>query len=179
MKKVIYLMLLILMVGVTADAKKKPKPVIKYSLEVTNMNERSEKGKLISFDCWNASEYSTTFIRGFQVKNDTDERVFIEWENARVTNSRVIFGDDRRITMGNPKADEAISPHGRSISREITGETYIGSSWVLDLYDTKQLKKNLGSKDTTYIKIPIRFADGSVEEYELKYIVWYEMPTAE
>ena len=49
----------------------------------------------------------------------------------------------------------------------------------MGLYNTKQLKKNLGSKDTTYIKIPIRFADGSVEEFELKYIVWYEMPESE
>ncbi len=176
MRKVLLLMLMMLTIGITASAKK-PKPVIKYSLEVSNVS--SEKGKLISFDCYSPSEYSTTFIRGFQVKNETDERIFIEWENARVTNSRVIFEDDRRITMGNPKADEAISPKSRSISREITGETYIGSSFVMGLYNTKQLKKNLGSKDTTYIKIPIRFADGSVEEFELKYIVWYEMPESE
>ena len=161
---------------ITSSAKKN-KPALKYSLEVSNVS--SNKGMLISFDCYSPSEYSTTFISGFQVKNDTDERIFIEWENARVTNSRVIFGDDRRITMGNPKADEAISPNSRSIRRNITGEIYIGSSIVIGLYDTKQLKKNIGTKDTTYIKIPIRFADGSVEEFQLEYTVWYEMPVSE
>lgn len=170
-------MLLMSMVGITANARKKPKPIIRFSLEVINMNKRSEKGKLISFSCRNAWETSTTFISGFQVENGTDERVFIEWENARIENSRVIFGDDSRITMGNPKVDEVISPHSRSISRKITGATYIKSSWISELYNSKRLKENLGSKSTTDVKIPIRFADGSVEEYELEFIVWYEMPS--
>lgn len=178
MKKVICLMLLTLMVCVTANAKKKPKPVFKYSLEVANMNERSEKGKLISFDCW-VSGGDAMFIKDFQVKNGTDERVFIEWENARITNSRVVFGNDRKITMGNPKADEAISPNGCSISRWITGEIFIGSRWAFDLYDTDFLKKNIGCKDIIDVNIPIRFTDGIVEEYKLIIHVWYEMPATE
>ena len=173
MKRFLLLLLVISMACITANAKK-PKPIIKYRLAVTNVV--SEKGKQISFSCSTPSEYSTSFIIGFHIENNTDERIYIEWENARITDSRVVFGNDSRITMGNPKADEAVSAHSNSIRRDITGELYIGSNWVLDLYNPKKLKKNLGSVDVTFIKIPIKYKDGTVEEFDLTFAVWYEMP---
>lgn len=175
MKKYVYLILILLVTCVTASAKK-PKPVIKWSLEVTN--ELSDKAKLITFEC-RASEYYDRFISSFHINNETDERVFIEWENARVDNSRIVFGDDNRLTMKNPKADEAVSPHSSSISRQITGERFVYSDFMLPLYRPKDLKKDLGSKNYRDVKIPIRYSDGKVVEYELKFAVWYEIPTNE
>ena len=167
-------MLMLLTVAISASAKK-PKPVIKYSLEITS-TPKTEQGKKISFDCFSPSEYNTTFISYFKCYNGTNDRVYIEWENARLTGSRIIFGDDRRITMGQPKADEAVSGNSYSISRDITGEVYVGSSYLGSLYHPKELKKNIGKKDTTYLTIPIRFSDGTIEEFKLEYTVWYEMP---
>lgn len=163
-----------LFLGIDAYAKK-PKPVLKSKLEL--FSTHSGKGSLISFDCYNAWEISASFIRGFHCENKTDERVYIEWENARIFNSRIVFDDDRRITMGNPKADEAVSPNSCSIKRAITSEANVQN--VMDLFDLKGLKKNIGEKSYTSIKIPVRFADNHIEEYRLSFVVWYEMPTNE
>ncbi|MBR3496311.1 MAG: hypothetical protein IKH37_06235 [Prevotella sp.] len=171
-KKLFLLTMLVFAFSLSVNAKK-PKPVFKYQLNVTS--KTSERGNLIIFSA-EAKDWDVSWINDFTVKNNTDERIFIEWENARVTNSRVIFGDDRRISMGNPKADEAVSAHGSSISREITGETYIGSNYVLPLFRPKKLKKNIGSKDYVFFMIPIRYGDNTVEEFELELTVWYELP---
>ena len=167
-------MIMLFAFSFTTNAKKKTKPVFKYQLEVTSTP--SEKGQLISFDAY-GSEYLGYWIENFKVKNGTDERIYIEWENARLDFSRVVFGDDNRISMRNPKADEAVSSHESSISRDITGEKKIGDGYQIELYDVRDLKKkNLGSKDRTYITIPIRYMDGTVEEFKLEFTAWFELP---
>ena len=40
----------------------------------------------------------------------------------------------------------------------------------------KDLKKNIGNKHNTYITIPIRYSDNTVEDFELCFSVWYELP---
>ena len=172
MKKNLFLMLMLLTVAISASAKK---TVLKYSLKVTS-TPKTEQANQITFDCFPPSEYNTTFIRYFTCINSTDERVYIEWENARLSGSKIVFGDDSRITMKQPKADEAVSGHSSSIIRDITGDVYIGSTHLGSLYDARNLKKNIGSKNTTYLTIPIRFSDGTIEEFELEYTVWYEIP---
>lgn len=172
-KQSLLLMIMLFAFSLTVNAKKKPKPVFKFKLEVTST--QSDRGKLIEFH-GEAKEWDENWIRNFYIRNNTNERVYIEWENARLTGSRIIYGDDRRITMGNPKADEAVSAHGSSIMRQITGETYIGSEWVIPLFRTKDLKKNLSDKDYTFIMIPIRYLDNTVEEINLTLTVWYELP---
>ena len=167
------LLVMVFSLGLSINAKKKPKPIIKSKIEVSS--KRSDKGNLLKFNA-DASEYDNNWIKNFYINNETDERIYIEWENARVTDSRVIFSDDRRITMGNPKADEAVSAHSHSIKRDITGEWYIGSSFIIPLFVPKKLKKNLGQLDTTYFMIPIRYSDGTVEDFKLEFTVWYEMP---
>ena len=153
---------------------KKEKPISKSKLSISILTKNiSEKGKLITFKCSDADEYSTTFISDFVCENGTDERIFIEWENARLTGSRIVFGTDRRITMDQPKADEAVSPHGHSISRDITGQIYVQDGYMQELFRTKDLKKNKDSYRTVFFMIPIRFADGHVEEFNLEYRVWY------
>lgn len=124
-------------------------------------NHPENRKNAIELDCY-ASSYDGSFITVY-LRNRTQERVYVEWENARCQYDRVIFGDDRRITMGNPKADEAISPMSSSLRREVTGQGRIMSDYILPLYKVKDLKN--GEKETVSLKIPIRFADGSVEEY--------------
>ena len=154
-------------------AKKKPKPIFKYKIEVTSTP--SEKGQQITFDAY-GSEYLGYWIRNFVVKNNTDERIYIEWENSRLDGSRIVFGDDSYISMRNPKADEAVSAHSTSISREISGEKKIDLDYQLEIYDVRYLKKNAGMKDNTYIKIPIRYMDGTIEEFDIKFSAWFELP---
>lgn len=171
-KKSLVLLMMVFAFSLSVDAKKKPKPVFKDKLEI--ISTPSERGKHISFTGFGSSY----FIETFMVHNGTDERIFVEWENSRLDGSRIVFGDDSRLSMGNPKADEAVSAHESSVYRSITGEKKIGSSYQIELYNDRDLKKNIGTKDTTNIKISIRYMDGTIEEFKLAYTAWYEMPEA-
>lgn len=91
----------------------------------------------------------------------------------------MIFGDDTRLSMRNPKTDEAVSPHGSSIIKEIASMDQIHPDITYALFPAsvdKVLKKELGKKGTVEVKIPVRFADNHIEEYTLIYSRWYEMP---
>ena len=67
--------------------------------------------------------------------------------------------------MNNPKADEAVSAHSLSISRDFTSMNNIGDDDVYPLYNVKDLKN--GKTKSVFLIIPIRYTDGSVEEYRL------------
>lgn len=178
MKRIIFLMFVLLSTSVSLEAKK-VKPVQKSSWEQTSSH--SEKGKLISFDCI-LSSTAPGFLSSFVCNNGTDERIFIEWENSRLNGGKVIFGDDTRLSMRNPKADEAVSPHGCSIIRKIASMNQIHPEITYALFPAsvdKVLRKELGKKGTVEVKIPVRFADNHIEEYILIYSIWYEMPQTE
>lgn len=84
--------------------------------------------------------------------------------------------------MRDTKADEAVSPHGNSITRKIAGLHQIQPDIIYALFPAsvdKVLKKELGKKGTVEVKIPIRFMDNHIEEYILIYSIWYEMPPTE
>ena len=130
--------------------------------EVTLISSHSEeRKKSVELKC-SASSYDETFLTIYLV-NCTNDRIYIEWENARCDNGKVVFGDDRRITMNNPKADEAVSSLSMSLRRGVTSADRIGSDYILPLFRIKLLKE--GFSDNVTLKIPIRFMDGSVEEY--------------
>lgn len=130
--------------------------------EVTLISSHSEeRKKSVELKC-SASSYDETFLTIYLV-NCTNDRIYIEWENARCDNGKVVFGDDRRITMNNPKADEAVSSLSMSLRRGVTSADRIGSDYILPLFRIKLMKE--GFSDNVTLKIPIRFMDGSVEEY--------------
>ena len=106
---------------------------------------------------------------------NTDERIFIEWENARCQSGKVVFGDDRRITMNNAKADEAISANSHSLTKEVTSADNIMSDDIIPLFRTKYLQD--GIDKYVKIKIPVRFADGTVEEYDFYVRLYWEPET--
>ena len=45
------------------------------------------------------------------------------------------------------------------------------------VFNYKNLKKkqNIGNKEVRYLKIPIRFADNTIEEYKITLTAWYEL----
>lgn len=148
---------------------------VNCSIEITS-NHSKEKLDAVSFSAFGSS-YNTSFVNSFRVRNNTNQRFFIEWENARCNFGKVVFGDDRRISMNNPKADEAVSAYSSSLSRELTSMSNIGDESVYSLYHVKNLKN--GQTESVYLNIPIRFSDGSVEEYHLtlKYSWKAKQPT--
>lgn len=178
MRKILLLLLYVFTINVSSEAKK-IKPIVKSSWE--QVSNHSEKGKLVSFNCM-LNSTAPAFLSAFACENGTDERIFIEWENARLNGDKVIFGDDTRLTMRNPKTDEAVSPHSSSIVRMIASIGQILPDIRVALFPAsvdKMLKKELGKKGTVEVKIPIRFTDNHIEEYIYVYSKWYEMPPTE
>ena len=167
------LMVLVFCVSIPLNAKsKKPKKVFKYKLEV--VSNVSEKAKLLTFDgvCFDYNKWVTNF----QIKNGNDERISIEWENARFANYKVVFGDDSKLTMRNPKVDEVVTANGVSIKRNITGLDCVdSSSLVFFLFPYNDLKKNIGTTASKDILIPVKYSDNSVEDILLRLTVWYEL----
>lgn len=109
--------------------------------------------------------FSRYFIE-VEVFNKTDNRIYIEWENARLDDSKVVFDDDRPITMGLKKEEEVVASRRSSESRKITKKSkFIGDT----LYELINLKK-YESIDFDVL-LPIRFGDKSVD-YQFKLCVY-------
>ena len=100
------------------------------------------------------------------VKNNTKERIYIEWENARCNSGKVVFSDDRRITMNNAKQDESIAAYSFSLTRQITSKSYVMDDYIIPLYEREDLIK--GETSNVYLLIPIKFSDGKVVDYHVK-----------
>lgn len=142
---------------------------IKNEITLSSLHSEGKKNA-ITLLCY-ASSYSEEFL-AIYIKNETNERIFIEWENARCDGGKIVFSDDRRITMNNPKVDEAVSANSESLRREITSLNHIGSDYIVPLFRTKSLKE--GIDDIVSLKIPIKFVDGKVEEYTFNVRLYWE-----
>lgn len=110
------------------------------------------------------------------VYNKLDERIFIEWENARTNNNKVIFGTDNRLSVRNKKEDEAISSKSLSLSRCFYCEnpmSALGGVWAMPVYTHGIL--NLEEEEfcsVTFI-LPIRMPDGKTKDYKIYVKVMY------
>ncbi len=149
-----------------------PKGSVKNEVSITSRHAENRKDA-VKLTCI-SSAYDESFLTIY-LWNNTNERVFIEWENARCQSGKVVFGDDRRITMTNTKADEAVSANSRSLTRDITSADNILSDDVIPLFRTKYLQD--GIDKYVKIKIPVRFADGTVEEYDFYVRLYWEPET--
>lgn len=109
-----------------------------------------------------------------QVYNKTGKRAYIEWENARLDGSRIVFGDDRRITMGNAKADEAIPANNSSINRDILAEAWVGSDYISNPVSPAKVKGR-GGQDLNII-IPVRFGEGETIDYQFRVAIFSYNP---
>lgn len=107
----------------------------------------------------------------FYMYNNNRERVYIEWENAKMNHSRIVFGDDSRLTMSRTKADEAVMGFSSSETRDIYPQSYVSSDFVIPIYDTEKVSG--GEKASFSVVIPIRFEDGRVIDYNIHIDVLY------
>lgn len=114
----------------------------------------------------------------FILENKLDDRIYIEWENARTNDSRVILGTDSKLTYRNKKEDEAVSAKSHSIEQCFFKDAspFAGSinGWAEPLVDSWQLKR--GKNAFVEILIPIRFPDGKTKDYKFTFIADYKNP---
>lgn len=123
----------------------------------------------ISFDYREGS--GTIFVTIF---NKTGKRAYIEWENARLDGARIVFGEDRRINMGNAKADEAIPAKSVSISRNILSEGWVGSDLIVNPVSPTAVRGRGGAELTAVI--PIRFGEGEPIDYQFRFAIYSYNP---
>lgn len=105
-----------------------------------------------------ANEYSC----GVYVKNNTDQRIYVEWSNFRFDGSPIVFDTDNRLFMNNKKEDEVVMP-GEWLDKNVIQKNLVGDSWVTPWLSRKYIKK--GGEQTAKIIVPIRYANGDVKDY--------------
>lgn len=178
-----FLILLVMLLGLSlsvAAKTKKPKKVFLFKLET--VSTPSDKGKLISFSChfYDRAAFND-YIYDFTVTNNTTEHISIQWENARIASSKVAFKGDTPDNMHQPKADEVISPSYKSVPKDIGRVDYLDGTrkdvWGMNpsiMYGIPDLKKTPGKTKSLDILIPIKYEDGTVEDFKLELKCWYE-----
>lgn len=140
-----------------------PKGKVECDVSVRETNLINDR-EAVEFNIIPSSYGDGDFI-SIYVKNNTNDRIYIEWENARCNSGRVVFDDDRRITMNNAKQDEAISAYGYSLTKHITSQSYVLDDYLLPLYKKDDLIKGL--RKNVYLLMPIKFSDGKVIDYHV------------
>lgn len=155
MKKIIFLFLLLL--PMTAGAKE-------YEL-YCSIGDVSTGGPFFEDDSvrfdfeWHS--YSPHFLK-VVIKNKTNSRIVVEWENSRISNAPVCFRSDNIFTFNNAKADEVV--HSGSKSEKEIGERESPEYRSLVFYDDL-IKRN--GNCTNKVIIPIRFSSGLIVDYKI------------
>ncbi len=142
-KTIIYLFAMLFTLNVSAGWK------YKLVVDGTNTNVYNDSIVSISFSLSNDCSFLHVMII-----NNTNERIAIEWENAKIFGDQVCFDNDSRLTMGREKPDEVIMRGGYT-SKNLLPKGYVLSSRVLPMFQTKPLKK--GETRGTYVTIPVKY----------------------
>lgn len=136
---------------------------------------RSEEMRFEDDSCSIKFDYrESSGLINVMVHNRTNKRAYIEWENARLDGARIVFGDDRRITMGNAKADEAIPAKSSSISRDILSEGWVGSETIANPISPSKVRGRGGAE--LGVVIPVRFGEGETIDYQFRIAIYSYNP---
>lgn len=174
MKKIFILMFL-LALTVQVSAKESP-----YRIELKMLYPQTT-------DSWNYSDdsldVSFSIAKGaytyniwsnlqFVLRNKTSNRVYIEWENARLLDQKPAFGSDTRLTVKNKKEDESVAAESNSIPRILLIEDFYGgfeTSTYTSPWNPYSLKKT--GKFVFDFLLPVRFEDGKIKDIKFKLLM--------
>lgn len=118
---------------------------------------------VISFE-W--SEYKNYGIT-VNIKNESDSRIYVEWENARIEDEPICFGNDNSFTYRDRKADEVVHA-GSTCKRFIARQSEMEIDGR-ELFYTKYVNA-YGEAGCRDFIIPIRIGD-EVRDYKFKLTV--------
>ena len=172
MKKVLFLVLAVLFVFPFSMKAKKPKLKLTADIELESKHE--DDANKVRFRIDDYMFFNSCYVEGFRVWNGTGQRIYIQWEDARLAYGKVCFDGDTPLTYQNPKADESVFNNSFSVSRKLFSASHISSfdNSIMPLYDARSLKKNGGSA-IVRLDLPIKFSDNHVELYKIKIIYKY------
>ena len=123
----------------------------KYNIVIDGTNSSTYRDSIVSISF---SLYDNCSFLHVMISNNTNERIAVEWENAKIFGDQVCFDNDSRLTMGRAKQDEVIMK-GDYISKNLLPKGNVLSSRVMPLFQTKPLKK--GETRGTYVTIPVKY----------------------
>lgn len=138
-----------------------------FSDDSLDINITIPKALTKAYNAWKNIEFYLT--------NKTENRIYIEWENARIMGQKPAFGTDTKLTVRNKKEDEVVVAGLNSIPRTLLIEDYRGLSGLFgettytSPWDPDSLKKE-GTKIFDFI-LPIRFEDGKTTDFKFKLLI--------
>lgn len=157
MKRIVFLILVIIPLFAIAKKPKNLRLVMKEPVK-TETCFFEDWSINVSFE-W--SEYKNYGVTVY-IKNITDSRICVEWENARIDDEQICFGNDNSFTYRDKKPDEVVhsgSQCKRFIARrsefEVDGRS---------LFYISNINEYSGSGGRDFI-IPIRIGD-EVTDYK-------------
>ncbi|GEM_PF-2752968 len=105
--------------------------------------------------------YDGYYFIGITVNNKTEQRIHIEWDNARINGSKVVFDDDRKLFLNNSKSDEVIISGEKSEYRSIMPKDNVRDYGLYPLFSN-----NSNGFRNIPIILPIRFKNDDVVDYK-------------
>lgn len=122
----------------------------------------------------------------FQLENKTGNRVYIEWENARVNNEKPVFDSDNtlKISSIDKREDESVASKSSSLIRllytkkdKTALDRFLGgaSTFIGDNYTRPWVVENLKKTgiQTIDFLLPVRFENGPTKDIKFHLeIVW-------
>lgn len=112
--------------------------------------------------------YAPYFLK-VKIKNKTDERITVEWENARLLDAPICFKSDNMFSFNNPKPDEVI--HAGSVSEKEIGERESPEYRFL-IFKESSIK--MYGKSTNEIILPIKYPSGKIVDYKIYIYLKYK-----
>lgn len=97
-----------------------------------------------------------------RIKNKTQSRITVEWENARLCQTPICFRSDNIFTFNNQKPDEVV--HAKSTSEKEIGERE-DPDYMSPLFFDSSIKDH--GESVSSVIIPIKFPSGKIIDYKV------------
>ena len=162
MKKLLFILMLILPLATTAK---------EYEMYCSVKGESTGgpffEDESVRFDFeWHS--YAPYFLK-VKIKNKTDERITVEWENARLGKMNICFRSDNLFSYNDAKPDEVI--HAKSDAVKEIGERE-SAEYMSPIFLESSVKKY--GKSVSSVIIPIKFPSGEIKDYKVLVCIKYK-----
>lgn len=165
MKKIIFALLL--MIPLTIQAKE-------FEVYCCNEDDISTGGPFLEDESvrfeFDYSMYLHPKFLTVRIINKTDSRLYVEWENARISDSQICFRTDNAFSFNNPKPDEVIHA-GSESTKEIGDRQYFTYNNVY-MFNESSIKSH--GESVRKVILPIRYSSGKVIDYKVYVCVRYK-----
>ncbi len=159
MKRFLFFMLALLPVIAIA---KKPKNVRLAIVSPQYKDPAVFQDDNVTFEfSWDSSDIGVNV----KISNNTDSRIYIEWENSRLDDEPICFGSDNSFTYRDQKPDEVV--HSGSYSKRFVARKSQFENEYRRLFYWDSTFKKYGESSAVPIIIPVKIGD-NVTDYSFQ-----------